>query len=87
MILEGSSLSASTPSGFVDLPAGAEAFEAALRKLVKKRLDGQGIANPGRVAGLHFFNPVYKMHLVKVIRGRASDGRVACRLLFVLWWQ
>ncbi|HEV3386939.1 MAG TPA: 3-hydroxyacyl-CoA dehydrogenase NAD-binding domain-containing protein [Gemmata sp.] len=33
----------------------------------------QGIANPGRVAGLHFFNPVHKMHLVEVIRGQATD--------------
>jgi 3-hydroxyacyl-CoA dehydrogenase/enoyl-CoA hydratase/3-hydroxybutyryl-CoA epimerase len=33
----------------------------------------EGIANPGRVAGLHFFNPVHKMHLVEVIRGQATD--------------
>jgi 3-hydroxyacyl-CoA dehydrogenase/enoyl-CoA hydratase/3-hydroxybutyryl-CoA epimerase len=33
----------------------------------------QGIANPGRIAGLHFFNPVHKMHLVEVIRGQTTD--------------
>jgi 3-hydroxyacyl-CoA dehydrogenase/enoyl-CoA hydratase/3-hydroxybutyryl-CoA epimerase len=33
----------------------------------------QGIAMPGRIAGLHFFNPVHKMNLVEVIRGQATD--------------
>src|SRR5207253_10546715 len=29
--------------------------------------------NPGRVAGLHFFNPVHKMHLVEVVRARSTN--------------
>jgi 3-hydroxyacyl-CoA dehydrogenase/enoyl-CoA hydratase/3-hydroxybutyryl-CoA epimerase len=34
--------------------------------------------HPERVAGLHFFNPVHRMHLVEVVRGRATDeGTVA----------
>ncbi len=37
--------------------------------------------NPERVAGLHFFNPVHKMHLVEVIRGRATDDDTIAALV------
>lgn len=33
----------------------------------------EGLDDPGRLIGIHFFNPVAKMPLVEVIRGRASD--------------
>jgi 3-hydroxyacyl-CoA dehydrogenase/enoyl-CoA hydratase/3-hydroxybutyryl-CoA epimerase len=37
-----------------------------------------GALEPGRVAGMHFFNPVHRMPLVEVIRGeRTSDETVA----------
>ena len=37
-----------------------------------------GAAEPGRVVGMHFFNPVHRMPLVEVIRGdRTSDETVA----------
>jgi len=37
-----------------------------------------GASVPGRVVGMHFFNPVHKMPLVEVIRGeRTSDETVA----------
>ncbi len=37
-----------------------------------------GAIEPGRVAGMHFFNPVHRMPLVEVIRGeRTSDETVA----------
>jgi 3-hydroxybutyryl-CoA dehydrogenase len=32
-----------------------------------------GIQGPGRVAGLHFFNPVHRMALVEVVRTAATD--------------
>src|SRR5439155_19069616 len=42
---------------------------------------GEGIANPGRVGGLHFFNPVHRMHLVEVVRGRATDDDTIATLV------
>jgi 3-hydroxyacyl-CoA dehydrogenase/enoyl-CoA hydratase/3-hydroxybutyryl-CoA epimerase len=33
----------------------------------------QAVNNPGRVIGLHFFNPVNKMPLVEIVRGPRSD--------------
>ncbi len=41
----------------------------------------QDISNPGRVGGLHFFNPVHKMHLVEVIRGQATDDDTIATLV------
>ncbi|WP_448203798.1 3-hydroxyacyl-CoA dehydrogenase [Azospirillum sp. sgz302134] len=35
---------------------------------------------PGRVAGMHFFNPVHKMKLVEIIRGLATEEAVVERL-------
>ena len=34
-----------------------------------------GAVEPGRVAGMHFFNPVHRMPLVEVIRGEPHDRR------------
>jgi 3-hydroxybutyryl-CoA dehydrogenase len=36
-----------------------------------------GIQNPGRVVGMHFFNPAHIMKLVEVISGAATDEIVA----------
>jgi 3-hydroxyacyl-CoA dehydrogenase/enoyl-CoA hydratase/3-hydroxybutyryl-CoA epimerase len=41
----------------------------------------EGLKHPGRVAGLHFFNPVHKMPLVEVVRSPATRERVAAALL------
>ncbi len=35
----------------------------------------EGLSHPGRVAGLHFFNPVHKMPLVEVARNAATADR------------
>jgi 3-hydroxyacyl-CoA dehydrogenase/enoyl-CoA hydratase/3-hydroxybutyryl-CoA epimerase len=40
-----------------------------------------GLKHPGRVAGLHFFNPVHKMPLVEVVRSPATARRVGQSLL------
>ena len=37
--------------------------------------------NPGRVAGLHFFNPVHKMHLVEVIRAPGTNDATIATLV------
>lgn len=43
-----------------------------------------GLADAGRLVGLHFFNPVAQMPLVEVIAGRATDrSSVATALAFV----
>jgi 3-hydroxyacyl-CoA dehydrogenase/enoyl-CoA hydratase/3-hydroxybutyryl-CoA epimerase len=43
----------------------------------------EGLPHPERVCGLHFFNPVRRMPLVEVVRGRATTAEVvtsACAL-------
>jgi 3-hydroxyacyl-CoA dehydrogenase/enoyl-CoA hydratase/3-hydroxybutyryl-CoA epimerase len=37
----------------------------------------EGLEHPGRVAGLHFFNPVHKMPLIEVVRTPATRELVA----------
>lgn len=40
----------------------------------------EGLPGPGRVAGLHFFNPVRRMPLVEVVRGPRTDPEAVTRL-------
>ncbi|MDP1581764.1 MAG: 3-hydroxyacyl-CoA dehydrogenase NAD-binding domain-containing protein [Candidatus Didemnitutus sp.] len=43
-----------------------------------------GLQDPGRVVGIHFFNPVNRMQLVEVVRGaRTSDAALDTALTFV----
>lgn len=43
----------------------------------------RAIPNPGRVVGMHFFNPAHIMKLVEVVSGAATDPQVA-ELTFAL---
>ncbi|MBX3737629.1 MAG: enoyl-CoA hydratase/isomerase family protein [Candidatus Didemnitutus sp.] len=43
-----------------------------------------GLANPTRVVGIHFFNPVHRMQLVEIVRGpRTSAAALDTALTFV----
>jgi 3-hydroxybutyryl-CoA dehydrogenase len=39
-----------------------------------------GLAHPERFAGMHFFNPVWAIHLVEVIRGTYTSGDTLSRI-------
>jgi 3-hydroxyacyl-CoA dehydrogenase / enoyl-CoA hydratase / 3-hydroxybutyryl-CoA epimerase len=44
----------------------------------------EGMANPEKVVGVHFFNPVHRMQLVEVVRGsRTSETVLAAAIQFV----
>src|SRR5215467_4328742 len=38
---------------------------------------GAGFRNPGRLVGIHFFNPVPQMQLVEIVKGASTDAEVA----------
>jgi 3-hydroxyacyl-CoA dehydrogenase / enoyl-CoA hydratase / 3-hydroxybutyryl-CoA epimerase len=40
---------------------------------------GAGLADPSRLIGLHFFNPIARMQLVEVVQGKATDPRALAR--------
>lgn len=42
---------------------------------------GSKTPRPDRVVGMHFFNPVHRMPLVEVVRGRATSDRVVSTLV------
>ena len=42
---------------------------------------GSATHRPGKVIGLHFFNPAYAMPLVEIVPGLATDAETADRLM------
>lgn len=40
-----------------------------------------GLSNPKRFAGMHFFNPVWAIHLVEVVRGTATSDETMTRIV------
>jgi 3-hydroxybutyryl-CoA dehydrogenase len=44
------------------------------------------LAHPGRVLGLHFFNPVHIMKLVEVVRGEATDEAAVDSAVATVRW-
>jgi 3-hydroxyacyl-CoA dehydrogenase/enoyl-CoA hydratase/3-hydroxybutyryl-CoA epimerase len=62
----------------------ADALLATNTSSIRLELLAGGLATPGRLIGLHFFNPVAQLPLVEVVRGDASDGEaVDAGLAFV----
>jgi 3-hydroxyacyl-CoA dehydrogenase/enoyl-CoA hydratase/3-hydroxybutyryl-CoA epimerase len=58
-----------------------EAILATNTSSIKLEDLSSSLQNPGRLVGLHFFNPVAKMPLVEIIRGNASDETVVQKAL------
>jgi len=57
---------------------GPDAILASNTSTISITRMGQAVSRPENFAGMHFFNPVDRMHLVEVIRGqRTSDATVA----------
>lgn len=48
---------------------------------IRLELLAEGLADPGRLVGLHFFNPVAQMPLVEVVSGSATRAEVAAAAL------
>ena len=44
----------------------------------------KSLTDPGRVIGMHFFNPVHAMRLVEIVRGRFTDERTVAAALEVV---
>jgi 3-hydroxybutyryl-CoA dehydrogenase len=65
-------------SVFAALEAGAppEAILASNTSSLSLTAIQTALARPGRVVGLHFFNPVHIMQLVEVVRGEATEEAV-----------
>lgn len=69
--------------GRLDALAPAEAILASNTSSLSVSEIGAATSRPGRVVGLHFFNPVHLMRLLEVVRGReTTDETVEASLHF-----
>lgn len=72
---------------FSDLAAltGADTILATNTSSLSVTAIAEGVPNPERVVGVHFFNPVKKMPLVEIIRGeRTSEAAVTAASAYAL---
>jgi 3-hydroxybutyryl-CoA dehydrogenase len=60
----------------VEAVVGPDALLATNTSSLSVTAIAAALAHPGRVIGLHFFNPADRMRLVEVVRGDASDQAV-----------
>jgi len=59
----------------------ADALFATNTSSIRLEILAQALANPGRLVGLHFFNPVAKMPLVEVVKSAQTDADVVAKAL------
>lgn len=57
----------------------ADAVLATNTSSIRLETLSEGLQHPGRLVGLHFFNPVAKMPLVEVVHGKGTDPQMAAR--------
>src|SRR5262249_13746282 len=69
--------------GFAELEAvvAPEAVLAANTSALSVTDMARGLANPERVVGMHFFNPVALLPLVEIVRGEATDDETVATAL------
>ncbi len=56
-----------------------EALLATNTSSIPLEMLGAALDDPGRLVGLHFFNPVAKMQLIEIVRGTNTDARAIAR--------
>jgi 3-hydroxyacyl-CoA dehydrogenase/enoyl-CoA hydratase/3-hydroxybutyryl-CoA epimerase len=59
-----------------EVRAKASAILASNTSSIPIELIAKGLKNPARLVGIHFFNPVAKMQLVELVRGRRTTNKV-----------
>lgn len=63
----------------LETQAKTEALLASNTSSIPLEVIGEALSDPGRLVGLHFFNPVAMMQLVEVVRGKHTHDQVMQR--------